>query len=86
MARNRASASPTPIVVPESRVTGPIGKSSAPMTVPATTTVSAVTPTNSPFWLTWSRKAGPRPGRGDDDSRMATAIRIGMAASASSSA
>jgi hypothetical protein len=50
------------------------------------TTISAAAPTNSPFWLTWSRKAGPRPGRGDDDSRMATAIRIGMAASASSSA
>ena len=46
----------------------------------------AVTPTNRPFWVIRSRNAGPRPGGTAEDSRTATAIRTGMAASAHSMA
>src|SRR5450756_2243545 len=140
----RSTDSPTPMVSPESKVTGPTGKREAPMTAPAATTVRAATrqnaaaprylttrsrtrpagrtsryrsvprlaspaivspattpmvrgrnngmettraaiPTNNPFWVTRSRNGGPSPGAGGvDDNRTATAIRIGIAASASS--
>ena len=46
----------------------------------------AVTPTNRPFWAIRSRKAGPRPAGTAEETRTATAIRIGMAASAHSMA
>src|SRR6476620_9235491 len=134
-------ASPVPIVSPESRVTGPTGKSAAPIPAPVRATTSgatitntaapayltisrrirpagatsryrrvpcpaspaivspattptvrgrnsgtettmAVTPTNRPFWAIRCRKAGPRPAGTAEETRTATAIRIGMAASA----
>src|SRR5215218_4408746 len=46
----------------------------------------AVTPTKSPLFVIWSRNAGPRPLGESPATRSATAMRIGMSASAPSSA